>query len=72
MAVFSLLGLAVPGKVPGEIGGWLLRPLEAMVRYLAQSWRPVLVRSLVLRGLWAWSERWGPAWLRLVPWALWL
>ncbi len=77
LAVFSLLGPAVLGQVPGEIGGWPLRPLAvghlrqvqgrcwrgplgAMVRYLAQSWRPVLVRSLVLWRLWAWSEPSAP------------
>ena len=32
----------------------------------------MLVRGLLLWGLWAWSGGWGPAWLRLVPWGLWL
>ncbi len=40
--------------------------------YLAESWPPVLLRSLVLWGLWVRSGEWGPAWLRLVPWGLWL
>ena len=46
--------------------------LAAMGRYLAASWPPVLLRSLALWGLWEWSGRWGPAWLRLAPWGLWL
>jgi len=45
---------------------------RALGDYLLQSWRPVLLRSLLLWGLWAWSGGWGPAWLRLVPWGLWL
>jgi hypothetical protein len=94
LAALSLLGLALLGQVPGEVGGWLLRPVAeacggqegrrsaaggfrwgpwwAMAHYLQQSWRPVLVRSLLLWGLWEWSGRWGPAWLWLVPWFLWL
>ena len=32
----------------------------------------MLLRSLLLWGLWAWSGQWGWSWLRLVPWALWL
>ncbi len=94
LAALSLLGLALVGQVPSEVGGWLLRPVAvsrggqergraawggcgraswlAMVCYLGQSWRPVVVRSLALWGLWEWSGRWGPAWLRLVPWLLWL
>ena len=46
--------------------------LAAAGRYLAQSWRSVLLRSLLLWGLWALSGGWGPAWLRLVPWGVWL
>jgi transposase-like protein len=45
---------------------------RALGDYLLQSWRPVLLRSLLVWGLWAWSGGWGPAWVRLVPWVLWL
>jgi len=41
----------------------------ALGQYLAVSWPPVLLRSLAV---WALSGGWGPAWLRLVPWVLWL
>jgi hypothetical protein len=44
----------------------------ALGRYLVASWPPVLLRSLALWGLWEWSGRWGPSWLRLLPWVLWL
>ena len=77
-------GWLVQPAVPG--GGVRLRPpprvrcpaagvvshLAALGRYLAESWPPVLLRSLLLWGLWAGSGSWGPAWLRLVPWGLWL
>ncbi len=46
--------------------------LAALAQYLAQSWPPVVLRSLALWGLWAWGGGWGPAWLRWVPWGLWL
>ena len=46
--------------------------LTALGQYLAASWSPVLLRSLLLWGLWAWSGQLGWSWLRLVPWALWL
>ena len=46
-------------------------PWAALGWYLAESWPPVLLRSLLLWGLWARSGGWGPAWLRLVPWGLW-
>ena len=46
--------------------------LAAAGRYLAQSWRSVLLRSLLLWGLWALSGGWGLAWLRRVPWGVWL
>ncbi len=94
LAVVSLLGLALLGQLPGEIGGWVLRPAalgvagpvrqaarcgacggvrwQALGCYLLQSWRPVALHSLLLWGLWEGSGRWGPAWLRLVPWVLWL
>ncbi len=94
LAVVSLLGLALLGQVPGDVGGWVLRPTAADVAspvrqparrgaceggrwqalgcYLLQTWRPVVLRSLLLWGLWEGSGRWGPAWLRLVPWVLWL
>lgn len=45
---------------------------QALGAYLRQSWRPVLARSLLLWGLEAWSGGWGPAWVRLAPWGLWL
>jgi len=32
----------------------------------------VLLRSLLVWGLWAWSGGWGPAWVRLAAWVLWL
>jgi len=51
--------------------GWSVQ-VAALGQYLAASWRPVLLRSLLLWALWAWSGQWGWPWLRLVPWALWL
>jgi len=53
------------------VGSWD-GSLAVTVQHLLASWRPVLVRSLVLWGLWEGSGRWGPAWLRMLPWALWL
>ena len=50
---------------------WVV-PWAALGGYLRQSWRPALVRSLLLWGLWTWGGRWGPAWLWLAPWGLWL
>jgi len=46
--------------------------LAALGRFLLASWPPVLLRSLLLWVLWEWSGRWGPSWLRLLPWGLWL
>ena len=60
-------GCAHPGLRAAGRAGW-----RALGDYLLQSWRPVLLRSLLLWGLWAWSGEWGWSWLRLVPWALWL
>jgi transposase-like protein len=54
-----------------QTGRWYAH-WRALGDYLLQSWRPVLLRSLLLWGLWAWSGGWGPAWVRLVPWGLWL
>ena len=81
----ALLG-QVPAEVAGWLilpavaggGGGLGRPAgwvaqwRALGDYLAASWPPVLLRSLLLWGLWAWSGDWGWSWLRLVPWGLWL
>jgi len=55
------------GRQAGDRAGW-----QALGAYLRQSWRPVLLRSLLVWGLWAWSGGWGPAWVRLVPWVVWL
>jgi hypothetical protein len=44
--------------------------LAALGRYLLVSWPPVVLRSLALWGVWAWSGCWGPSWLRLLPWVL--
>jgi hypothetical protein len=52
--------------------GWPCSEPAALRHYLAESWPPVLLRSLLVWGLWAWSGEWGPAGLRLVPWVLWL
>ena len=60
-------GCAHPDLRAAGRAGW-----RALGAYLLQSWRPVLLRSLLLWGLWAWSGEWGWSWLRLVPWALWL
>ena len=47
-----------------------------MGSYLEQSWRPMLVRSLLLWLLWAWRGEWGAGWPWLAPWlapwGLWL
>jgi len=55
-----------------ERGGRWCEHLRATGGYLRQSWPAVWLRSLALWGLWAWSGRWGPGWLGLVPWGLWL
>ena len=52
--------------------GWPRNQLAALGHYLAASWPPVLLRSLLVWGLWVWSGYWGPAWLRLAPWGWWL
>ncbi len=39
---------------------------------LAQCGQVALLRSLLLWGLWLWSGRVGPGWLRLWPWLIWL
>lgn len=59
------------GRLRGSAAGCWWVHGQALSDYLLQSWRPVLVRGLLLWGLWAWSGGWGPAWLRLVPWGLW-
>ncbi len=41
-------------------------------RYLWASWPSVLLGSLALWGVWECSGRWGPGWLQLLPWGLWL
>lgn len=46
--------------------------LKAVGRYLAQSWPPVMLRSLLLWGLWAWSSGRGAGGWQLIPWGLWL
>ena len=46
--------------------------MAALGHCLAVSWPPVLLRSLLLWRLWAWSGQWGWPWLRLAPWAWWL
>ena len=51
--------------------GWAVQA-PALRQYLVASWPPVLLRSLVLWGLWAWSGAWGGPWLGLLPWVLWL
>ena len=51
---------------------WPGRQVAALGQYLAVSWPPVLLRSLAVWGLWAWSGEGGPAWVRLAPWVLWL
>ena len=63
--------LRQPPSVRCRRPGWSSH-LAALGWYLAESWPPVLLRSLLLWGLWAWSGQWGWSWLRLVPWALWL
>ena len=79
----EVAGWVLPPKVPRmACAGWVRskscvcdewpQHLARLGWYLAESWRPVLVRSVLLWGLWVWSGCWGPVWLRLVPWALWL
>ncbi len=46
--------------------------LRAVGCYLGQSWQPVLLRSLVLWGLWAGSGVRAGGWVGLVPWLLWV
>jgi transposase-like protein len=64
-------GLRPPPWVRYRRPGWSVQ-VAALGQYLAASWPPVLLRSLLLWALWAWSGQWGWSWLRLVPWALWL
>ena len=40
--------------------------------YLSKTYPIPLLRSLLLWALWQLSGRVGPAWVRMVPWALWL
>ena len=79
----EIAGWIIPPQVPGLACAGCVRPkpgvryawpqrLARLGWYLAESWPPVLLRSLVLWGLWVRSGGWGPAWLRLVPWGLWL
>jgi transposase-like protein len=65
-------GRVRPGRLRGSPARWGCAHWRVLGDYLLQSWRPVLLRSLLLWGLWAWSGGWGPAWLRLAPWGLWL
>jgi transposase-like protein len=69
-----LIQPAVPGVSGVRRRAWVQRAsqLAALGQYLLVSWPPVLLRSLAVWGLWALSGGWGPAWLRLVPWVLWL
>ena len=41
-------------------------------RHVTHTWHIPLLRSLLLWGLWALSGQVGPAWVRLVPWGVWL
>jgi len=78
----EVAGWLVPPAIPlvqgrarrlrGRPAGCWYAPWQALGDYLLQSWRPVLLRSLLVWGLWAWSGEWGPAWVRLAPWVLWL
>jgi len=63
--------LPQPPVVRRRRPGWSSH-LAALGWYLAERWPPVLLRSLLLWGLWAGSGQWGWSWLRLAPWALWL
>lgn len=60
-------GYASAGRQAAGKAGW-----RALGDYLLRSWRPVLLRSVLLWGLWAWSGGWGPVWVCLAPWGLWL
>lgn len=46
--------------------------LSAVGSYLAQSWQPVLLRSLMLWVLWAGSGMRAGDWVGLVPWLVWV
>ena len=70
-AIVDGQGRRSPPWVKERSPGWP-RQMAALGQYLAASWPPVLLRSLLLWGLWEWSGRWGPSWLRLLPWVLWL
>ena len=62
-------------RVEGGSGNWLrsrLAWLRAVGSYLVQSWQPVLLRSVLLWGLWVWSGRRAGVWVGLVPGLLWL
>jgi hypothetical protein len=65
-------GRVRPRPRRGSPARWEGAHWRALGDYLLQSWRPVLWRSLLLWGLWAWRGDWGPAWLRLAPWGWWL
>ena len=72
VAGWLVLPAGAAGRVRGRAARWGYAHWRALGDYLLQSWRPVLLRSLLLWGLWALSGGWGPAWLRLLPWGLWL
>ena len=47
-------------------------PAGACWLYLARTWHIPLLRILLLWGLWHFSGQPGPAWMRMVPWLVWL
>ncbi len=55
-------GRATGRAAVGRRGAGVGCDLAALGRYLLASWPPVLLRSLLLWGLWEWSGRWGPRW----------
>ena len=64
-----VVGPEVRRRAGRRWGNWRRR-LAAVWWRLGQSWRPVVVRSLVLWLLWTWCGHAGWAWL--APWGWWL
>ena len=48
-------GRVRPGRLRSRPARWGCAHGRALGDYLLQSWRPVLLRSLLWWGLWAWS-----------------
>ena len=65
--------IVVPAHGRRSCKEWLEQRHDASCwLYLFCTWYIPLIRSLLLWGLWYLSGPVGPAWVRMVPWGLWL